>query len=134
MCGKRNTTGSAVRELEGVDKLFDMLTRAMNSIEVNLEDLIKICICLEMHLTLLQSSKPPKTEEKIPLADSSFQGLNTLGGLGIGFLVLMVIICSLICLLALRERKTGRQSCSWCPAIRYSPIRLMDHRIMVQFG
>lgn len=44
VCGKRNSTGSAVRELEGVDKLFDMISKAMGKIEVNQKDLTKIYI------------------------------------------------------------------------------------------
>ena len=52
VCGKRNSTGSAVRELDGVDKLFHMISKAMNKIEVNVTDLTKDYMCLEIYTAL----------------------------------------------------------------------------------
>ena len=53
VCGKRNSTGSATRELDGVDKLFHMISKAMDKIEVNVTDLTKDYMCLEIYTTLL---------------------------------------------------------------------------------
>ena len=50
-------------------------------------------------------------------------GVNILQGLGVGFVVVVAIAVILAAFLSVRERKAGRQLCSWCPVIRYSKTR-----------
>ena len=93
MCDKRNGTDLPDEDLQGVDKLFDLLDKA--------------------------ERKLGGTDKKQqPAAKEVSKGLDVLEGLGITFAVVMVVVCAVICALALRERKAGGKPCTWCPAIR----------------